>query len=510
MLPNALKESMAGAGVDDDDPATPEEDRVDAASHQGGDIGHDDVMPDSLSEPDETAVSSLADETALASEFPEDTDGNTKWDDDAVQASGDDIESAADKPAPDDPQPAKSKSAALPVAASILYMLGLGAYAGYLAYVVPPPAPEPPADISVTVAITGEVAVADPIVTPEPAPEPVIDPQIVLVEPDEPAPGVADPEPDPSTPPSPGLTPDNNPAADPVIVADGETPLVPVVDAVPQAVDRPDGTPPQEPQLSLQEASEFGPLPVIGSDGQRSARVYARQVVALDVPRIAIVMTDLGLDETRTQVAIERLPADISLAFHAYAPDLNDLIAAARNDGHESLLALPMEPTAYPIDDPGPNPLLVDVTPQDNRAALYRSLGSAEGYVGVTNFMGTALLEDQPALAPIMSEIADRGMIFIDNNTAINSVSETIAKRLPMPYGRSNRFIDALPTAADIDEQLQGLEAIARLNGVAIGFAQPFPITLQRLDEWLPLLRSRGIDLVPVSAVAKRPLGSDS
>ena len=45
-----------------------------------------------------------------------------------------------------------------------------------------------------------------------------------------------------------------------------------------------------------------------------------------------------------------------------------------------------------------------------------------------------------------------------------------------------------------------GLESLAKLNGHAIGYAQAYPVTFERLEEWIPLLRSRGIDLVPVSA----------
>ena len=95
MLPNALKESMAGAGVDDDDAAaTRDGDRIKDTG--GTDIANDGVMSDSMHEAADADVSTLADETALASEFPTDSDTNTHWDDDAVANHGDDIKRAAD------------------------------------------------------------------------------------------------------------------------------------------------------------------------------------------------------------------------------------------------------------------------------------------------------------------------------------------------------------------------------------------------------------------------------
>ncbi|MEM6902098.1 MAG: divergent polysaccharide deacetylase family protein, partial [Pseudomonadota bacterium] len=373
--------------------------------------------------------------------------------------------------------------------ASLLYLLALGGGGAYVAYVAeaPPPVNDGSA-VRVISPIEGEVAVA-PAVEPGPTPDdPGTDP-VVVTELPEP------PDPIEPTPIEPSNVPDT------VVVAPTPEPVAPAVEQ-PRTIVRAEGTPPQEPLASLQEPSEFGPLPIVFGNG-RPHQVYARRVPIIDAPRIALVMTDLGLDQTRTQVAIERLPADVSLAFHAYAPGLDDWIAAARNDGHESLLAVPMEPIDYPLSDPGPNALLVDNTAEENLTELYKSLGAAEGYVGVTNFMGSALMADFTAIAPVMRELGDRGLLFIDDNTAINSVAPEVSARFPMPFARANRIIDSLPTPADIDEQLAGLEALAKINGAAIGFMQSYPITLQRLEEWLPLLNSRGIDLVPVSAVAQ-------
>ncbi|MEM6904109.1 MAG: hypothetical protein AAF556_12795, partial [Pseudomonadota bacterium] len=74
MLPDAFKESMAGAGVDDDEaPGT--EDNTDVVADR---LDNDGVMSDSLQEVGEVAPLASADDTS----FPEDNDTRTAWDDD--------------------------------------------------------------------------------------------------------------------------------------------------------------------------------------------------------------------------------------------------------------------------------------------------------------------------------------------------------------------------------------------------------------------------------------------
>ena len=71
---------------------------------------------------------------------------------------------------------------------------------------------------------------------------------------------------------------------------------------------------------------------------------YARPFDAKDPrPRIAIVITKLGLLHGATAAAIDKLPADVTLSFSPYALDLPEWMAHARTLGHEIMLDLPMD-----------------------------------------------------------------------------------------------------------------------------------------------------------------------
>jgi len=71
-------------------------------------------------------------------------------------------------------------------------------------------------------------------------------------------------------------------------------------------------------------------------------------------------------------------------------------------------------------------------------------------------------------------------------------------------FARADAVLDAVPTAAEIDNALARLEATARNRGVAIGAASALPVSIERIAQWAKAAESRGIVLVPVSMVANR------
>ena len=69
---------------------------------------------------------------------------------------------------------------------------------------------------------------------------------------------------------------------------------------------------------------------------------------------MALIVGGLGLNAVTTRAAIERLPPEVTLSFVPYADNLQSWIDQARAQGHEVMLEMPMEPTGYPDNDPGP------------------------------------------------------------------------------------------------------------------------------------------------------------
>lgn len=259
-----------------------------------------------------------------------------------------------------------------------------------------------------------------------------------------------------------------------------------------------------EPDAQLMQETSRGPLPIIGPDGRKPWQVYARPVPPADGrPRLAVVVSELGLSRDATARAI-RLPGPVTLSFTPYASSLPQDVARARGAGHEVLLDLPMEPISYPADDPGPHTLLTSLNPTDNLARLEWLLGRFTGYVGVINHMGSRFTAAPDSLRPVLDALNARGLMFVDSRSTSKSAAATLASQIGLPRAINDRFIDHDPSRSAIDQAMADIESMARSNGWAVAVARPFPVTLARLAAWIPALEQRGIEVVPVSALADK------
>jgi polysaccharide deacetylase 2 family uncharacterized protein YibQ len=246
-----------------------------------------------------------------------------------------------------------------------------------------------------------------------------------------------------------------------------------------------------------------GLLPVIGEDGRQPWHVYGRPVdLDEDIPKIAIVIGGLGMSEAATTAAIQQLPGTVTLAFVPYAPDLSSWIARARAAGHEVILQLPMEPTDFPANDPGPHTLMTEAEAAENIERLHWLLSRFTGYVGVTNYMGSLLTTSPDAMFPILQDLQARGLMFLDAMETPDSIAGQLAGEMHMPNVVNNRFLDTQASRVAIDARLFELEAIAEATGRAVGIGFPYPVTIERVSEWIATLEEREIAVVPISALA--------
>lgn len=259
------------------------------------------------------------------------------------------------------------------------------------------------------------------------------------------------------------------------------------------------------PDPRLVERSDFGPLPRIGADGARPAQIYARPPPAPTKGRvrIALVIGGLGLNDQTTTRAIARLPGEVSLAFAPYGTNLKAQTAKAREAGHEILLQMPMESFDYAQNNSGPQTLTIDAGGARNIERLHWALARAAGFVGIENFLGGRFTADEAALSPVLKDLAERGLIYVDDGSSARSITSIVGPSLNLPVRRADIVIDAVADGAKIDEALQRLETLARENGLATGSGSALPVTLDHLSRWAESLSARGIDLVPVTSTLK-------
>jgi polysaccharide deacetylase 2 family uncharacterized protein YibQ len=265
------------------------------------------------------------------------------------------------------------------------------------------------------------------------------------------------------------------------------------------------------PIAALVENSDQGPLPKIGLGGKKPSDAYARMVSAnaihSDQPKIAIILGGMGLNDKLTARAGRDLTGDITFAFAPYGPNLQDQVNKAREQGHEILLQLPLEPVGFPASNPGPKTLLADADTPTNLQNLQWHMSRFTGYAGVVNYMGGRFMASPDAVKPMLAELKKRGLYFVEDGSLPLSSTDDVAQGLRQPVRHADIVIDANPDAQSISDALAKLEEQARSQGFAMGTGSGLAVTVDTVRDWAKSARDRGIILVPATAAFKGRMG---
>ena len=271
----------------------------------------------------------------------------------------------------------------------------------------------------------------------------------------------------------------------------------------------------RETQAETAKTAPAGPPPPVplrrsnataAVNGWGNTKITKSDAATLKPARIAILLRGIGRDDRNSSDAVTKLPPAVSLAFMPFAGAAQQWARKATEQGHEVIVQLPLEPTDYPVNNPGPETLLASSSADQNTSRLRSILARFEGYSGVTNFLGGRLLQSKDALRPILEDIKSRGLIYIgEGNFNNHAVVRGLAGEIGLRYGGANLMIDAQPSPAAIQAALERLVVIARKEGSAIGLGYGSKATIEQIQAWALTLPASGVTLVPVGTLAQTP-----
>ena len=260
------------------------------------------------------------------------------------------------------------------------------------------------------------------------------------------------------------------------------------------------------PDPRLIEKSKYGLLPRIGADGARPIDVYARAAVSDSVlraggPRIALVVGGFGLTAEGAESAITKLPGAVTLAFAPTGAAVEQQAAQAREAGHETVLQARLEDFSDATGGLGAHVRSTSASDVENLDSLRWQMGRFTGYVAVVNNPGGKFTTDRQNMSPILKEIDDRGLGYLDEGSSSDDVRPDLAASAPMPSARADLVIDANAAPEAVDASLSQLVGLARQRGSAVGVVSGALADISRLERWTNGLDSKGVALVPLSAL---------
>ena len=255
----------------------------------------------------------------------------------------------------------------------------------------------------------------------------------------------------------------------------------------------------------ISEDTENGPLPIIAKDGRQPWIEYSRNFKHSDrKPRVAIIINNLGLSATYTEQILKLMPKNITLSFSHISPKLKKWVREARQKGFEVLIDLPMEPDGFPRNDPGRSTLLTSLSEVENLNRLEYVMVQSGGYVGLLSTHGSKFTLNSELLLPILKAIKDRGLLYVDSRTTSQSLGPELSSDIQLPRAFNNVFIDKTPSQGHITTKLRELERIVMDKKFAVAIARPLPISIEILSEWASSLKTKGIALAPITAIADK------
>ena len=224
-----------------------------------------------------------------------------------------------------------------------------------------------------------------------------------------------------------------------------------------------------------------------------------------DGPRIAIVVGGLGVGANVTQQAIAKLPGPVTFAFAPYGADVERLATRARAEGHEVLLQVPMEPFDYPDNDPGPQTLLTSLDAEQNIDRLHWLMSRFRAMSASP--ITWARASPRPSRRCAGAEGDRQARADLCRRRLLAAQPRRPDRRRQQPAVRQGR--DRARRGADAGADRQGAGAARGAGARARHARSASPprcrSSIERIAQWAKAAESRGIVLVPITAVAIKP-----
>ena len=223
-------------------------------------------------------------------------------------------------------------------------------------------------------------------------------------------------------------------------------------------------------------------LPRIGKNGEKPWIKYSRELKTTTQGyfKIAIVVGNLGLDKALTETLGEGLPSNISFSFSTYAKNIAQQIRAARLQGHETYIDLPLLSRDFLRADTGPKAIDIRAGTDTVIEMLFNNIGLKNAAFGGV-VINPGVTDEPRNLEALLTAIRDRGLLALDAtddlNVSITQVDGLVTRRIDLDTR-------TLLSRAELWNSLRQVEFTAMEKGSAVILIDPRPMSLQVIKEW--------------------------
>lgn len=220
---------------------------------------------------------------------------------------------------------------------------------------------------------------------------------------------------------------------------------------------------------------------------------------------LAIVVDDFGsVSADELQQWLE-LPTEITFAIISTLKNSSQTMTLANEQGRETLVHLPMEPIGYPQQDPGANPILVQMNQTQVEKTLLKHINALPLCMGVNNHMGSLATADNTIMGWVMDVLKKKNKGFLDSRTSNVSIAYQVAQKARIPAWRNDIFLDS-PDITDetLERKLNAIQSMAAGKNTIVAISHCHNLDkLIFLKKFLDQAQAMGFTLIPLSQVGK-------
>jgi len=240
-----------------------------------------------------------------------------------------------------------------------------------------------------------------------------------------------------------------------------------------------------------------------GAQVTHAITVEPNENVADPGAQIAFIVSDLDRSPVKLYRAFMKSPLVFSVALRPDKGEAARVAKEVREEHHEVLLHLPMEPKGYPRLDPGKDAILLDLSRIEIEDRITRCLSAIGPVQAVVSRLGSAALNDPDVMRAVLDELKRRDLPFINSYltgpTMVEEIGEETGARTLLAGGSID---DDKGTAASVRARVRELTSEAIQRGTLVVMVRPSALVLDILESELPKMKAQGLELVPISRVA--------
>ena len=232
-------------------------------------------------------------------------------------------------------------------------------------------------------------------------------------------------------------------------------------------------------------------------DGRIAAAAAAAAVRPKVRGKIYIIIDDVG-NNVYQLVPFLDFPGPITFAVLPGLPYTEEAVDLIRKSKKGIMLHQPME--ALGGEDPGPEAIYTDMSPEEVSKVLEKNLRQVKGARAMNNHMGSKVTSHDSVVRSILETLDSEGIAFVDSYTTSESAVERIAAEMEITTYRRDIFLDNQQNIEYYTKAVEDAKQTAEKKGHAVLIGHVWAADLaQTLMDLYPELVEEGFELEEIS-----------